>query len=377
VTPAATDVLLIGGGVIGLSTAWQLSKRGARVTVVERQTTGREASWAGAGILPPGVLARAVTAESRLRALSHSLWPDWSHELRRCTGIDNGFDICGSLHVELTRDAGSASGQLAAWRAEGVTAIELDRSGLEHCVAGLNEGITRGVLLPGAAQVRNPRHLQALRAACLQHGVEIVEHAKGLRLETSGPRVVAALVSGRRLTLDRVAVTAGAWSAQILEQLGVVIPVHPVRGQIVQLRLPARPFRCLIEDGRRYVVPRQDGLVLAGSTEERVGFVRQTTAEGVSGLLEFATNLVPALADAEIVTSWAGLRPATPDELPVIDRIGDYDNAFVAAGHFRSGLQMSPGTAVVLTDLMLGDPPAIPVDGLSRDRFDSSVRSPG
>jgi len=131
----------------------------------------------------------------------------------------------------------------------------------------------------------------------------------------------------------------------------------------------------VIQQGRRYVVPRPDGLMLVGSTEERCGFEKRTTGEGIQSLLEFAVSVVPALGDAEVVTSWAGLRPGSADELPMIGRLAGLENLFVAAGHFRSGLQMSVGTAWVLADLMMDREPAISLNGLSPDRFDASQAS--
>ena len=153
--------------------------------------------------------------------------------------------------------------------------------------------------------------------------------------------------------------------------LGFSIPVKPVRGQIVQLQLPAQPFRCVVELGRRYLVPRRDGLILIGSTEEHAGFAKHTTTEGVAGLLDFAKSLVPSLAHAEVVNTWAGLRPGSPDELPLLGPVPGFSNVFIGAGHFRSGLQMSPATGTILADLMLGETPRISLDGLSVDRFSS------
>ena len=141
---------------------------------------------------------------------------------------------------------------------------------------------------------------------------------------------------------------------------------------MVQLQLPTQLFPCVIEQGRRDLVPRLDGLILIGSTEEDAGFQKQTTPEGVAGLLEFASQLMPPLANASVARSWAGLRPGSPDELPLLGAVPGFSNLFVGAGHFRSGLQMSPATAAILADLMLGILPAISLDGLQADRFQLS-----
>jgi len=211
--------------------------------------------------------------------------------------------------------------------------------------------------------VRNPRHVKALAAACRQRGVEIVEDAEQMTLTADSDNVTASMPT-RRFHADRICVTAGSWTSSLLQPLNVTLPVKPVRGQIAQLRVSELPFSCVIEQGRRYLVPRPDGLILVGSTEEHVGFDKRNTTEGVSGLLKFAESLVPELAHAEVLRCWAGLRPGSPDELPFLGRVPEFENLFIGAGHFRSGVQMSPGTAIVLSNLLTDQQPPISLDGL-------------
>jgi glycine oxidase len=177
----------------------------------------------------------------------------------------------------------------------------------------------------------------------------------------------------------QICLTAGAWTGALARQLRIAPEIAPIRGQIVLLTssrpMPGR----IVNEGSRYLVPRGDGRVLAGSTEEDVGFDRSTTAGGVAGLLDFALGLVPALAAAKIERSWAGLRPATRDGLPYLGRVPELENAFVAAGHFRSGLQLSPGTAVVMSQLIRGVPADVDLHAFRLDRHDtdnSDQRSP-
>ncbi len=360
-----SDILIIGGGVIGLSTALRLAGQDVSVTVVDRQRVGAEASWAGAGMLPPGDLATAKTPEARLRSYSYDMWEPFCAQLRELSGMDNGYRKCGAVEVGL--DSAAFDLQVRQWQAEGLCCDPLDRAELERHVPGLQQQIQHGVFLPEFAQVRNPRHLKALTAACQAMGVEILEDVGHLSVCAKG-RAVEVTTPLRRLGADRVCVTAGAWTGQIMKPLGVELPVAPVRGQIALLRVSQLPFSCVIEQGRRYIVPRADGLILVGSTQEHVGFEKRSTAEGASGLLRFAESIVPELGAAEVVRCWAGLRPGSPDELPFIGRVPGYDNMFVGAGHFRSGLQMSPATAAVLTDLMLDRTPAISLDGLDPTR---------
>ncbi len=169
-------------------------------------------------------------------------------------------------------------------------------------------------------------------------------------------RLVTVATSSHRFHAERICVTAGCWTAPLLRQLDIELPVQPVRGQIVQLRLPQLPFRCVIEQGRRYLVPRPDGLILVGSTEELTGFENKTTSDGIRSLLDFAYSLVPELKEAEVVRQWAGLRPGSPNGVPFLGRMDVFDNLYVGAGHFRSGLQMSPGSAKLLADMLMDSP---------------------
>lgn len=361
-----SDILIVGGGVIGLTTAFQLAGQGVSVTVVDRQRVGNEASWAGAGMLPPGHSAKAATAESRLRSSSYEMWEQFSAQLRELSGIDNGYRKCGA--VELGLDGAAVESQVQQWQAEGLDCETLDRAALERYVPGLHQHFQHGAFLSQFAQVRNPRHLKALTIACQRRGVEILEEVGPLSVRAQG-RVVEVASSSRNFAADRLCLTAGAWTGQLVKPLGIELPVSPVRGQIAQLRVDQLPFSCVIEQGRRYMVPRADGLILVGSTEEHVGFEKRNTTEGISGLLRFAESIVPELGAAEVVRCWAGLRPGSPDELPFLGPVPGYDKVFVGAGHFRSGLQMSPATATVLADLMLDRTPAISLDGLGPNRI--------
>jgi len=163
-------------------------------------------------------------------------------------------------------------------------------------------------------------------------------------------------------------IAAGAWTASLLRPLGWTLPVEPVRGQIVLLN-PGPPLvRRILLCGPRYLVPRAEGRVVVGSTEEHAGFQKQNTAAGVQGLLELATRLVPDLALARVEKTWSGLRPGSRDGLPYLGRVGDFGNLFIAAGHFRAGLQLSIGTGIVMADLIMGNEPKFDLSSFAPDR---------
>jgi len=346
------DVIIIGGGVIGLSMAWELAGQGASVRVLEQCQFGKEASWAGAGMLPPGNPEWATTPDARLRSASHVLWPNWAEILLQETGIDNGYSRTGGLEV---RSNGSElAAEVTAWRAEGVQ-VEVPKPGeLRDRFPALNPNITSSYFLPDFGQIRNPRHLKALVAACTLRGVDLRTGSPVLHFNFTGDRVLAVSAAGEEHSAAEFVVAGGAWSRELLRHAGHDIPIEPVRGQIVLLETCPAPFDCVIQEGSRYLVPRTDGRILIGSTEERVGFEKQNTAQAVCDLIEFACRLVPQLGSARFQKCWSGLRPHARDGHPHIGRLPGTTNLSVAAGHFRAGLQLSPITAMIMANELLG-----------------------
>lgn len=365
--PAASDFILVGGGVIGLSIAWELAGQGVRVTLLEQGDFGREASWAGAGMLPPGHLAKAVTPEAKLRSLSASLWPEWSATLAEQTGIDNGYRRSGGLRIARNAPKGLHR-EFDEWQAEGIAVHRLSGAELRDAEPALDERFSVALLLPDVCQVRNPRHLKALIAGCAARGVTMKCGEPVVGFERQGDRVTGVRTTAGDYSAAKICLTSGAWTGHLARTLGIEAAVAPVRGQIVLLATPRLPFTRVIEWGSRYLVPRPDGRILVGSTEERVGFDRRTTAAGVGELIGLAQEVVPALAIAQVERTWAGLRPGSPDGLPFLGRVEGFDNLFIAAGHFRNGLQMSPGTAVLMRQLLLDQPTDIALDAYAVSR---------
>ena len=341
------DILIVGGGVIGLTTAWHLAGDGVRVTVVDQGEVGRQASWAGAGILPDADPDRARTPLELLKAHSIRMWPELSAQLQQETGLDNGYCVCGG--IEVPEDGGTVPTE--EWHGEGTPA----------------EPVPEGVFYPRLAQVRNPRHMQALAAACRGRGVALEEGWPVRRLVTEGDQIVG--VEGERgyCGAGQVLIANGAWAGQ----LGVELPVRPVRGQIVLFDAGRPTPQTVWMLGKRYVVLRGDGMVLAGSTEEEAGFDATPTEEAVAGLVAFARRLLPWLADAPVTRSWAGLRPASPDGLPYLGAVHGVRGLHVAAGHFRAGLGLSPATGVVMAQHLTGRETLLPLEAFRMDRASS------
>lgn len=368
-----SDVIVAGGGVIGLSIAWELANHGARVKVLEQGSIGHEASWAGAGMLPPGNLAGETTAEGRLRALSHELWPEWTSTLQSESGVNTEFLNSGALELSFDR---SLTDEIETWRNAGTPVESLTQDQLHACEPELSRDVSDAFRLPTFSQVRNPRHLKALVTACLEAGVEIVEGEPVCSWKEQGGQVIVETTSAEFHAADHLVVSAGAWSGRLLAAADASVEIAPVRGQIVLLKCRHLPFRHVLQVGPRYLVPRADGRILIGSTEERAGFVKQNTVKGVLTLLEFAEKVVPALQGTEVERTWSGLRPHLNREEPVIGKLPGSGRVIVATGHFRSGLQMSPGTAMLVRQLILSQEPTIPLDGYSFESLKASLAPP-
>jgi glycine oxidase len=358
------DVLIIGGGVIGLTTAYFLAKDGVQVTVVDRGEIGQESSWAGAGIVPPGNLDRAKAGFDKLRALSASMFPSLSQQLREETGIDNGYLPCGGIELE----SGVDELMVRSWQEEGIPFIRFTRDEV-FAVELAFEAPEAGYWLPDMAQVRNPWHVRALLAACRSRGVDFRPNFLVQRFETCSEAVVAIESERGRLTANRFLLAAGAWTGNLLQPFGWQSGIHPVRGQIVLFNVGAPLFRNILLQGKCYLVPRADGRILAGSTEENVGFIKENTPEAVERLTRMARTFVPALKRVPVERTWAGLRPGTPDELPYLGPVPGTRNLYLAAGHFRSGISTSPATGLVMSELLRDRPTSIPLADFALDRI--------
>lgn len=363
------DVVIVGGGVIGLSAALALGRAGLSVLVLDRREPGREASWAGAGMIAPEAETPGPSPMVRLRAWSARLYPVWAEQLRAETGIDIGYRKCGGVDVALTDaeddDLRSAAG---VWRSQGVAYERLAQADRARIEPALSPEARAVYYLPDRAQVRNPRLLRALVDVIAQRGGRIQAGATVHGFTVEHGRAVAVLSSAGRFACGFVVVAAGAWSGPLLEPLGARAPTPPNKGQIVLLR-SARPLLGrIVEHGRNYLVPRDDGRILVGATEENAGFDRRPTEAAYHALLREACRLCPILREAEVEAVWAGLRPGSVDGRPYLGIALDAANVVIAAGHDRAGLQLAPATAEVVVDLVLGRPPRVDVRSLGVGR---------
>lgn len=366
-TPESTDVLIVGGGAIGLSIAYQLAGDGVTVRLVERGEVGRQASWAGAGILPPGSWFSSDPAMDAPAAVSRTLHARWSDQLREETGIDDEYDECGAFYATnlgLTAERAShLKERLDAWEQIGISAERVDGRPTAGSAAA------EGFFVAAEAQVRNPRRVRALAAACEHRGVRIDRNADVEDFRVVGDRIESVLTTAGDFAAGSVCLAAGAWTGQLCGRVGFEAPIRPVRGQMVLLRAASRPFRHILHAGGSYLVPRRDGRVLVGATVEDVGFDTTTEARDTEALVAFARAAAPCLAGATVEAAWAGLRPASGDGLPIIGPLPGFANGWIATGHYRSGLQFSPATAVVMSELLRGEPPSFDIAAFDAGRF--------
>ena len=358
------DLAIVGGGVIGLTLAWRAAEEGLSVAVCERGQMGREASWAGAGMLPAGATLPTEDAIEQLRTYSHTLHQEWAPLLHELTGIDTGYRRCGGLYLARSpAELATLSAQQLWWEMLGITYEHWSRAQVIEQLPSIGSDSDaswcEGWWVPNDAQLRNPRHLQALIRACQMRGVHLFEECEVTDWEGSGSRIVAIKTSQGKIIASRFCLAGGAWSRSLASRLGIALEVYPVRGQMILFRLPKPAFSMTLHEGHRYLVPREDGLVLAGSCEEEVGFERGTTSDMIHQLQTWSIDLLPLLKQAEIEASWSGFRPATVDGFPYLGKAPGLDNLYLSTGHFRHGLHWSTASAALLLDQIHGRPTPI------------------
>ncbi len=361
------DAIIVGAGVIGLACAWRAASRGLRVVVVERDRPGAGASDVAAGMLAP--VGEASWGEDRLLELaleSHRLWPGFAAELAAASGREVGLLELGALHVALDRDeAAELRRQFELMRARDLAAEWMRAGRARELEPGLGAA-TAAVLAPADAAVDPRALLPALAGAFESAGGAIVagEVTGGLFEDERLTGVRTA--DGRELRATTTVLAAGAWSGAGWLPERARPPIRPVKGQILTLRGPASTPVCerIVVTERVYLVPRGDGRLIVGATSEERGFETTVTAGGVHELLREAYRVLPEVAELELIEASAGLRPATPDNAPLIGP-GEIPGLALATGHFRNGILLAPVTAERIAAL-LGEPAARPAEAARR-----------
>ncbi len=359
-----TEVIIIGGGVMGLAIAIDLKLRGAKVKVISRDRQ-QAASYAAAGMLAP--MAENITVAPMLDLCIKSRWlyPEWTRKLEELSGIDTGYLPCGILAPLSATDSqkpGLTTDNQKIW---------LDKESIKFYQPGLGESIIGGWWYPEDGQVDNRCLMRSLIETAEALEIELQEGVTVKALPQKEGKITSLFTSEGEITADKYVLATGSWANQLLP-----IPVRPVKGQMLCLRMPNQPHepyplqRVLYGDNI-YLVPRQDGRLIIGATAEEVGWTPHNTPMGVQNLLSKAISLYPGVANWQIEEFWWGFRPGTPDELPILGA-SPCDNLYLATGHYRNGILLAPVTASLLANLILEDKSDPLLEHFSWQRFSHS-----
>lgn len=350
------DVIVIGAGIIGLATAERLLAQGATVTILERNKVGQESSWAGGGILSPLCPWDYSDDVTRLTSYSSMLFPAWVSALQETTGIDTEFETSGMLVLP------PFDKQVAQlWcTTHGVSieekVITLPFIPASETVKDNHQQIANALFLPNIAQVRNPCLLRALQKRVTALGGKIIENCTVREIKATRQKVQSVITTDGVIQADQYIVTAGAWSQEILGRHALNLDIRPARGQMLLFKFVSPPLHNILLQNNLYLIPRRDGHLLIGSTLEDVGFDKKTTAMARHDLFQRAQKLLPMLNDMPIKKQWAGLRPASPQNIPTIGQHPLLNNLYINSGHFRYGVTMAPASADILLNEIIGAP---------------------
>jgi D-amino-acid dehydrogenase len=372
-----SDVVVIGGGIVGSSVAYNAARAGLSVTLIDRVDEGH-ATAAGAGIIAPGIGHRYEQAHNTLMAQAGSYYPTLIAQLAEDGESETGYDVVGAILVATNAE-----------EAEHVTqALEFAHAAIGAGVQGIGDvalidgqqaqamfpalaPVPAALYISGTARIDGRLMRAALQRAALRHGARIMSGDATLRPAPNGQ--VSVSMDGQALPADAVVIAAGAWSAGIADALGFSLPVAPQRGQIAHLELP------LVETGRwpvvlpfqgHYLLTFPDHRVVVGATRETgSGFDHRLTAGGVHEVLDQALRVAPGLAAATLREVRIGFRPFSPDGLPILGRAPGWENLYVATGHGPSGLTLGPHTGAVIVDLIRGEPVAFDLMPYAPERF--------
>jgi len=348
---AGGDVVVVGGGIIGCAIARELATRGAEVRIFEGRTIAAGATQASAGILAPYIEGHERGALFDLTLRSLALYDDFIASVAEAAAVDVEYRRCGSLEIATDQTSADAFTHAAAATADALQWLDADEA--RHLEPSLPATITGALLARSHGYVGVSSLTDALVWAALRHGAELEtgRHIKNIKRVNNRLEVTAD--DGAKWTARHVVVASGSWAGQIPELDQAARTVRPIRGQLLRLAWQGQPLSHVIWGKDCYVVPWRDGTILVGATVEDVGFDERTTAAGVRDMLDAVCELLPEAWRATFIDARAGLRPATPDELPIIGPSPSVEGLVYATGHYRNGILLAPLTAAVVADLIM------------------------
>lgn len=353
----SADVVIVGGGVIGCAIAYELSKSGLQVAVVEKDKVGCEASSASAGMLVP---SNAISEEGErtllfeLYSSSAKMFSELVPELEETTGIYLEHVNCGALRVSQSEEEEELlHEQFELWQGLELPVSWVDREEVHKIEPELAPEVGGGILSTDEQSIDGTRFVEALARAVFGRGVNVVEGCFATGVRHTKNHIEVVMTSEGEIATRHVVIAAGAWSRFCCDWFGISVPIAPVRGQMLSLRSIPRTLTKPVFTYNGGLFPKTDGSVYVGATIEQVGFDRRNTAEGIALILALIPALVPSLEKGTIDRMWAGLRPWCEDGAPVIGPLPEWDGVTVATGHYRMGIIGSPVTARVVKELIV------------------------
>lgn len=369
------DAIVVGGGIIGASCAFELAKKGLRTALLDSCPFGQGASGNSAAMLEFQLDAHRGEPFFSLAKASDALFPSLHQEIKNLTQIDFQYERCGILQLALNdQEAETLQNEALRQQELGLEITWLSSEQLRKKLPFLSLASFGGVIYEGDGQVSGEKFLAGMIAAARASGAHIENNLKTISLQIESGRVTSVQTPNKNFQARFVVITAGAWTDQLLEPLHIQMGIEPIRGQLVIYDTPRHefPFPVYTKSGG-YVTPKQDGYALAGTTVERVGFDNSTTQEGEDVIRNFARTLFPHLSRVHVRGVTSGLRPKSPDDLPIIGPLPDHPNVIVAAGHYRNGILLAPITAKIVTAIVTHDTPPVPIQPFLPERVLSKI----
>ena len=365
------DAAIAGGGVIGGAIALELARAGLRVAVFDRQQADQEASWAGAGILSPAPENPGMVAMVPLGKASLALYPEFVGLVEQISGKSTGFRPKGTLEALFSHDTkAELSTIIALHHGLGLKAEPLRAEDARELEPALSEEVEAAVFRPEEGSVDNRTLTAAILKAAERSGAEIFSGDGAKAIWRDGHRCAGLVLQNEKVEAKWTIIAAGCFSATI-EGIAPYVPVRPAKGQMAALRADDLKIERVLWSETIYLVPRNDGRILAGATLEYAGFDKRTTAGGIEKILSAAIDLAPGLANARLEETWAGLRPDSPDHLPILGPT-DVDGLLIATGHFRSGILLAPIKARLVREWITEQRVSADWDRFSPLRFPSA-----